>query len=172
MAHEISCQICQDLLPLVQDGIASQDSQAAVEAHLGCCPACRALAEGGPPPPPDGQKLLRYTRQKLRGFLLIVLLAGILFGLELTSSIDLFYNSVLMPTLGAVGYLVYRWKALYRMPLLMLALCAASAALKLLRGVEPVDVAALPVWAMIYCLFALVGVLIAGLLHFALKKEG
>ena len=58
------------------------------------------------------------------------------------------------------------------MPLLMLALCAASAALKLLRGVEPVDVAALPVWAMIYCLFALVGVLIAGLLHFALKKEG
>ena len=55
MASEISCDICRDLLPLVQDGVASEDSRAAVEAHLRSCPACRALAGDAAPPPPDGQ---------------------------------------------------------------------------------------------------------------------
>ena len=83
MAHEISCEICRDLLPLVQDGVASEDSRAAVEAHLRSCPACRALAGDMAPPPPDGRELLQRVRRQLRGALIIVLLAGILFGLAL-----------------------------------------------------------------------------------------
>ena len=47
-----------------------------------------------------------------------------------------------------------------------------GALLKLLRGLAVIDAASLLIWTGIYCLFALVGVLIAGLLHFALKKEG
>lgn len=172
MASEISCDICRDLLPLVQDGVASEDSRAAVEAHLRSCPACRALAGDAAPPPPDGQELLRRIRRQLRGALIIVLLAGILFGLELTEGVDMFYNSLLMPALGAVGYLVYRWKALWRIPLLLLVLCGVVALLKLLRGLAVIDAASLLIWTGIYCLFALIGVLIAGLLHFALKKEG
>lgn len=172
MAHEIGCDICRDLLPLVEDGVASEESRAAVEAHLRGCPACRALRNGEAPPPPDGRELLRRVRRQARGVLLIALLAGILFGLELTEGVDMFYNSLLMPALGAVGYLVYRWKALWRMPLLLLALCGVVALLKLLRGVAVIDAASLLVWTGIYCPFVLAGVLIAGLLHFAFKKEG
>lgn len=172
MIREISCDICRDLLPLVQDGVASEDSRAAVEAHLRTCPACRALAGGTMPPPPDEQRLLRRVRQQLRGVLLIVLLVGILFGLELTNGTNMFYNSLLMPLLGAVGYLVYRWKALWRIPLLLLGLCVAVGLLNLLRGLPAADALGLLVWTGFYCLFALAGVLIAGLLHFALKKEG
>lgn len=173
MNGDIGCEICRDLLPLVEDGVASEESCAAVQAHLERCPACRALANGAvPPPAPDGEALLRRMRRTLRLLTLVVLLAGALFGVGLSGSMNMFYNSLLMPALGAVGYLVYRWKALWRIPLLLLVLCGVVALLKLLRGLAVIDAASLLIWTGIYCLFALVGVLIAGLLHFALKKEG
>lgn len=37
---KLSCQIIQDLLPLYEDGVCSQDSTNAVEAHLAVCKAC------------------------------------------------------------------------------------------------------------------------------------
>ena len=40
---EIPCAVCRDLIPLVQDGVASPESEALVKAHLAACPACRAL---------------------------------------------------------------------------------------------------------------------------------
>lgn len=48
---KLSCDIVQDLLPLYTDGVCSEDSRAAVEAHLKECPACRALS-GVPELPP------------------------------------------------------------------------------------------------------------------------
>lgn len=39
---KISCEIAQDLLPLYCDGVCSQDSKQAVEAHLEGCEKCRA----------------------------------------------------------------------------------------------------------------------------------
>lgn len=52
MNGDIGCEICKDLLPLVEDGVASEASRAAVAAHLERCPDCRALAAGAVPPPP------------------------------------------------------------------------------------------------------------------------
>ena len=39
---KMSCEIIQDLLPLYCDGVCSQDSRQAVEAHLAGCESCRA----------------------------------------------------------------------------------------------------------------------------------
>lgn len=39
---KISCEIIQDLLPLYCDGVCSQDSKQAVEAHLKDCEKCKA----------------------------------------------------------------------------------------------------------------------------------
>ena len=51
---EIPCAVCRDLIPLVQDGVASPESEALVKAHLQTCPECRTLWQvgGGQPPPP------------------------------------------------------------------------------------------------------------------------
>ena len=35
---EIPCAVCRDLIPLVQDGVASPESEALVKAHLQTCP--------------------------------------------------------------------------------------------------------------------------------------
>ena len=43
---ELTCDICCDLIPLVVDGVASEDSEAAVKAHIETCPACREMYQG------------------------------------------------------------------------------------------------------------------------------
>ena len=44
---EIPCAVCRDLIPLVQDGVASPESEALVKAHLQTCPECRTLWQAG-----------------------------------------------------------------------------------------------------------------------------
>ena len=63
---EIPCAVCRDLIPLVQDGVASPESEALVKAHLQTCPECRTLwqAGGGQAlpqslPAPDDARLLQ-----------------------------------------------------------------------------------------------------------------
>ena len=39
----MTCEVIRDLLPLCADGVASDESRAAVEEHIRTCAACRAL---------------------------------------------------------------------------------------------------------------------------------
>lgn len=174
MNGDIGCEICKDLLPLVQDGVASEESRAAVQAHLEHCAACRALADGALPPlpAPDGAALLRRVRRGTRGFVLVALLAGALFGVGLSGSMNMFYNSLLMPAMGAAAYFVWRWKAAAVLPPLLAGMSLACWVLCWGWGVEAQPLPGYLIWAAIYCVLALVGVAIAGLFHFALKKEG
>lgn len=174
MNGDIGCEICKDLLPLVKDGVASEASRAAVAAHLEHCPDCRALAAGAvpPPPAPDGDALLRRVRRTLRGFALVVLLAGALFGMGLSGSMNMFYNSLLMPAMGAAAYYVWHWKAIGVLPPLLAGMSLVCWVLCWGWGVEAAPLPGYLIWAAIYCVLALVGVAIAGLFHFALKKEG
>lgn len=87
----LPCAICRDLLPLVQDGVASPESEAAVRAHLQTCPACRALwPEAGedavPAPLPDDEKVVRRLRQRINGWLLAFITAGLVLGLACSRS--------------------------------------------------------------------------------------
>ena len=54
---QITCGICEDLMPLVQDGIASEDIRQALRRHIESCPSCQAMFQGELPPS-DGQDIL------------------------------------------------------------------------------------------------------------------
>ena len=87
----LPCAICRDLLPLVQDGVASPESEAAVRAHLQTCEACRALwPEAGenttPAPLPDDEKVVRQLRQRINGWLVVFVGAGLALGLACSRS--------------------------------------------------------------------------------------
>ena len=41
--NKITCDMCIDLMPLVQDGVASCDSRSSIEGHIAHCPACKRL---------------------------------------------------------------------------------------------------------------------------------
>lgn len=169
--NEISCDMCMDLMPLVHDGVASADSAAAVQHHIQNCPDCRALFEGTIPAPDNGREIMEKILRKSQLFSAMVLMFGIFFGLSLTASSELFYNTLIMPILGAIGYFLFRWKALYTVPCLLLVTHLITNTFGLIRGAEHLDIASLFLWTGLYCIFALIGTSIAGLLHFALRKE-
>lgn len=168
---EISCDICMDLVPLVRDGLASEDSRNAVLAHTAHCDACRALLGEDIPAPDRQNDSAARIRRRLRGLELILLVCGILFGLSLTAGSNLFYNALLMPVIGGLGYVIFRGYAALILPGMLFILHLAGNFAAYLRGVEYLDLWSLVLWTALYALFAAVGVFIACLLHFAFRKE-
>lgn len=162
--NKITCGLCMDLIPLVRDGIASSDSKRAVELHIKTCSACRALYNEETPPSVNIEQALQKFQRQTQFFYVILMIFGIFFGVSLTAGANMFYNSLIMPVIGALGYILFRWKALYRVPVLLLT---AHGLLNIFRF----DAGTLFVWTALYSFFALLGVLIAGLLHYAFKKE-
>ena len=167
---DITCQMCMDLMPLVRDGIASDDSTAVVRRHLQHCPDCLAAFDGELPVS-DGSRAMAGVRRQLQLLGAMGLMFGIFFGLSLTGGSHLFYNILIMPMIGALGYSLFRWHSLYKVPALLLVTHLLTNGLSLVRGVEHLDPASLVLWTALYALFACLGALIAGLLHFALRKE-
>ncbi len=167
--NKISCDMCLDLMPLVQDGVASEDSRLAVAHHIKDCPTCAKLFEGELPLPSDSKKLLEKIQRKVRTFSTLLLMFGIFYGLGLTAGNGVFYNVVIMPVIGGLGYYLFRWRSLYLIPALLFVTHLATNALGL--GEEHLNLTMLLMWTGIYCAIAFIGFVIAALLHFALKKE-
>ena len=169
--NEITCGVCMDLIPLVKDGIAGEESRQAVEQHVKTCGACRALYGGEAPSAPDAEKAFQKLRRQIRAFLAAVMMFGIFFGLGLTAENGMFYNSLIMPVIGALGYFIFRWRALYAVPALLLASHGLMNFLGMVRGLEHLDGYSLVMWTALYSIFAALGVLIAGLLCYAFRRE-
>ena len=71
---KIPCAVCRDLMPLVQDGVASPESEALVKAHLQTCPEL---------PAPDDGKILQKLRRRYSTHLLLLAFVGIAAGVAL-----------------------------------------------------------------------------------------
>lgn len=99
---------------------------------------------------------------------------GIALGMILSTNQLMFYNLLLMPLIGGVSYFCFKKKALYT--------CIAVFVVGYLRWLYDSFGYALngsftqafipPLfWAVIYLSLTLLGIFIAGLLHFGLRKE-
>lgn len=85
----MTCEVIRDLLPLCADGVASEESRAAVKAHIRTCNECRALYESmcAPVEATPTEKELDYmaaVKKENRRFLrrtygIILLIVAILF---------------------------------------------------------------------------------------------
>lgn len=169
--NKITCDLCGDLMPLVKDGIASDDSRIAVLQHIEHCEACKALYSGEIPPVLDTNDGLRKLKQKIKLFSIMLMMFGILFGISLTAGSDMFYNCLIMPIIGALGYVIFRWKSLYEVPCLLLVTALVTNVLEILRGTQQMDIYSVFMWSIIYSIFVILGATATGLLHFAFRKE-
>ena len=172
--NKITCDMCKDLMPLVKDGIASEDSRVAVEEHVQECDVCKTLFGQMPEAPSEINvamaRELGKLKRKLQMFSVLLMLFGAFFGLSLTAGEQMFYNSLIMPVIGVLGYVILRWKAVYQVPLLLLVMMFLINVLNLIRGMEYMPPTAVVLWVGIYTIFVEAGILIAGLLHFAFRK--
>lgn len=172
--NKIECEICMDLIPLVKDGIASEESYKAVEAHVKECKTCRKLYGENQEPDQittDENHVWKQIQKKWIGFFFALLCVGIVFGVSLTNQAEMFYNSLIMPIAGGCGYLIFQKRAVYKVPILLLILYAAMNVLQSLRGVESLDFYSMLMWVAIYSIFAIFGVGIAGLFHYARQTK-
>ena len=77
------------------------------------------------------------------------------------------YNSLIMPIVGIFGYYVFRWRAVYKMPLLLLFIDLVVFAF----GLVEIDFYSTIMFTLIYSAFVFVGIAIAFLIHFAFGRE-
>ena len=172
--NKITCEICKDLLPLVKDGIASEDSRLAVEEHVKECDSCKVMYDNAAQEPsvnPDMEFEIGKIKKRLQTFSAMLLMFGVFFGLSLTSSEEMFYNSLIMPVIGCLGYVLFRWKALHQIPILLLVILLFINGFGMIRGMEVMPVMQVIMWVAIYSVFVVLGILATGLLHFAFQKE-
>ena len=157
---ELTCDICCDLIPLVVDGVASEDSEAAVKAHIGACAACRDLYQGelergmaSLREKAADEKVLRRLRLRLAWQGLLLTFAALAVMAFTVQPVFLLW---MLPAVGAASY------ALMRRYSVAVPALAGAAALVWFH-----DVGTGVVLAGLLCM----GIAIAALLLFAFGKE-
>ena len=173
---KIPCAVCRDLMPLVQDGVASPESEALVKAHLAACPACRALRQGTDAPAvpelpaPDDGKILQKLRRRYSTHLLLLAFVGIAAGVALGYTGRSNWVILFLPLVWSI--LTYRDTDMGR-PLLLftLGLVVLDAIVKQLVFLESFSIGNflfnLASGCILYAALGGIGWLIGWLLHYA-----
>ena len=175
------CSVIQDLLPLYAENMVRPETAQFVAEHLCVCKECEAeLAElkeeeklGKIETAADCEnskpfkKMMRRINRQFSMFAYTMIVFFIFLGFSFTAGENLMYNSLIMPIVGVFGYCVFRWKAIFKVPLLLLLIDLAVFAFQLVE----IGFADTISWTFIYSIFVFIGIAIAFLLHYAFRKE-
>lgn len=175
---KIGCQVCLDLIPLVKDGIASKESCDMVEAHIKSCESCRAVYEDIVKEEVhlDDQAMVKKIQKQLFLGAVGIMFLGAVLGMALSGSMNMFYNILIMPALGGIGYLALGKKSYMGIISLFLfsggwifirEVISGSLAYDTLYGI--LSMAAIGAGA--YTFLFILGLLISFLLKYAFKRE-
>ena len=180
---KIECSIVRDLLPLYVEDMVSPETTQYIKSHLAECSECQAefysLTEDESYIAPnkkhteisEDSTLFKTVMKRMNRQFYSLAYAALIFliflGFGWTDGENLMYNSVIMPIVGIFGYYVFRWKALFKVPLLLLLIDMFIFIFQLVE-IGFTDTLA---WTCIYGIFVIVGIIIAFLLHFAFRKE-
>ena len=176
---KLDCCVVRDLLPLYVENLVSDQTAEQIKQHLIECPECNneydsfgstSRLDALEVPQPDAQpfkKIMRKMNRQMFALAYGLIIFFVLWGFSLTGGENLMYNSVIMPIVGLFGYYVFKWKALFKMPILLLLINLLAYHLHFAE----IDFVSVFPWTAIYSIFVVVGVLIAFLLHFAFRKE-
>lgn len=177
------CSIVKDLLPLYVEDMVSEETAQYVSDHLNSCADCKAeydaLKSDSPltniEKKPDVnteqakpfKTIMRRMNRQFNSMAYALIILLIFLGFSWTGGENLMYNSLIMPVVGIFGYYVFRWKAIYKVPILLLIIDTFVCLFKLVD----LDLYSAFLWTLIYSIFVFVGIAIAFLLHFAFRKE-
>ena len=177
------CSIVRDLLPLYVENMVSAETAQYVSDHLKECSECQSELEslqGGegltaienkPSAEATETKPFKTIMKRMNRQFYSLAYAALIFliflGFGWTGGENLMYNSLIMPVVGVFGYYVFKWKAIYKVPVLLLLIDLAVFAFQLVE----IGFADTLMWTMLYAIFVLIGIAIAFLLHYAFRKE-
>lgn len=176
--NKISCDVCLDLMPLVKDNVASNDSEELVREHLNNCHACHSLYEelNTDVPMMDERKVISKIKKQLFISALVIIIVTAVLGVALSDGMGMFYNILIMPSIGVIGYFTFKKKA-YLTPIALLIFSYIWLFVKYVHegmfeeGFYLANLVLPLVWSTIYVILCTIGVLIGALLTFAFRKE-
>lgn len=173
-ASQISCDVCQDLIPLVLDHVASKDSTLLVTEHVASCDSCRQIfgqEDLESSIVTNDQQIIKKIKKSIYISMLGLLIFGGLFGLAISNSNNIFYNFMIMPIVGSLSYIIFRKK--WYLPFAILGIIAFVWIVISTSIADGYD-SSLFIYSLyitgIYMFFQLLGILIAWLLHYAFRK--
>ena len=178
------CSVVRDLLPLYVEDMVSEETAEYIDGHVKECDECQAelarMREGAEltkieakaAPDEKGsvkpfKKMMKKMNRQFYSLAYSLVIFFIFLGFCWTGGENLMYNSLIMPIVGVFGYYVFRWKAVYKLPILLLAIDLFVCVFELVA----LDLYSALVWTLIYSIFVFVGIAIAFLLHYAFRKE-
>lgn len=174
---KLSCEVVLDLIPLVKDGVASGDSSEIVNNHIKTCESCRnefEAFEGVKDNLYDikDKKIIFDIKRSIFITQLIILLAGAIVGVALSNSMGMFYNFLIMPIIGGVGYITLKEKW-WLVPILVFILAYLWQFISgVAQGGFVLEVFYHPLFlSSIYTVLVFLGIVICELLHFTFKRE-
>ncbi|MBE6748328.1 MAG: zf-HC2 domain-containing protein [Ruminococcaceae bacterium] len=178
------CKIISDLLPLYLENLVCKETEEFIKNHLSECENCRedfeelksgadlkevfkeeAKTEAEDIKP--FKKVMKKMNMQVHSISYLLIIFFIFFGFLSMDSGDVFYNSLIMPIVGVFGYIIFRFKAFYKLPVLLLVINLLACLLNL-ADVEFIDIF---FWTAIFTAFVDAGIIIAFLIHFAFRKE-
>ena len=176
--NKISCDVCMDLMPLVKDNVASEDSKSLVKEHIKICHNCHTLYDTLKTEIPimNEGKVLSKIKKQLFIFAMGIIVIGAILGVALSDGMGLFYNILIMPAIGIIGYLALNKKA-YLTPVALFIFSYIWLFIKYVNDgmFEQGFIKAmfiLPMyWSIIYAGLCVLGVIIGALLKFSFGKE-
>lgn len=172
----ISCDVILDLIPLVKDRVASDDSTALVMEHIESCQSCKMEFESYEVQVLDktmDAKVMGSIKKSLFLMGIALLLIGSAAGITMSNSFGMFYNFLIMPAAGAAGFILLR-RRWYITPVgIFIVSYLWLLVQRIMEGVSyKEEIFAYPAFiSMIYAVLVTVGALIMGLLKFAFRKE-
>ena len=179
--NKISCDTIMDLIPLVKDNVASEESRLLVEEHIKTCQDCKELYDSFESI--ETKTLVMneknvISRMKKQIFLIFLAMISVfaVVGLALADSIGMFYNILIMPLIGILGYFAFSKKP----QIVLIALLIFSYVWLLIKYIAEGMIGegflrqaiTIPIyWSLIYTALAGLGIIIGFLLKYAFGKE-
>lgn len=173
-----SCNIILDLIPLVKDGVASEESQALVHEHIKTCASCKEEYDLFTVVTPDythieDEKIIRTIKRSVFHTQIVVLIIGGIIGVALTNTMGLFYNLIIMPIIGGIGYLALK-RYWFWVPVGIFVLFSLYQIITSIFKIELnwLYVSGIFLYSLIFSGLVVLGVIITWLFIYAFKKEG
>lgn len=174
---DVTCDVIRDIMPLVADGVASDDSARLLEQHIGHCAECMSFyndmrSSAAVPPiaaPDDDKKIMSRIRKRYVLFVAMIMMIGAMVGVHFIDTEFIFQNFLLMPLVGALSYVCFKEKgAIMAGAVILMSLLRGAV---ILLSTHPDDAAGSVEVGFIMAIFALLGFFAAWLLAFAFRRE-
>lgn len=175
--NEISCDVCLDLIPIVKDNVASQASKKLVEEHIELCEECKELYNSfeNEEIMIDDTNVIKKIKKQIFIFTLAMIVIASMVGLALSETMGMFYNILIMPSIGILGYFALKDKSY----LILVSLFVFSFIWLFIKYIGEgmfnqglITIITIPVlWSAIYTGLSGIGLIIGFLLNYAFGKE-